>query len=308
VTSLTAKIWAAWQGKKSTKDSALVKLLNADNQKLQGLAKQRDALASKIAAARKYATDITASARQEASLGQLGIEEGTVSAGSIKAGLAAKLAKIKSFTNYIGMLAKRGLSKSLLRQILDMGPEQGYAYASALAGASSSTLKAINATQSSIDKATTTLGRNGADILYDSGKQAGKGFLTGLQSQQDAIENQMLKIAKGMQKAIRKALGIKSPSRVMAGEGRHTTEGVAVGMIEGLPAIDRAIGVVTGRIAGARPVMGRPAVLGGAGGQTINVSIDARGAMDPVAVGRELQRVLVQFGRAQGSTVSLRVG
>lgn len=305
VKSLTAKIWAAWQGKKSTKDSALVRLLNADNKKLQALARQRDALASKIAAAKKYAADITSSARQGASLGQLGIEDDKVTAGSIKAGLQQKLAKIKTFTSYIGMLAKRGLSKSLIRQILDMGPEAGYAYASALAGASSTTLKSINATQAGIDKATTTLGRNGADLLYDSGKQAGKGFLSGLQSQQDAIEAQMLKIAKGMQKAIRKALGIKSPSRVMAGEGKHTSEGLAVGMVEGLPAIDRAIAAVTGRIAAARPVMGRPAVLGAGGGSSITVNVDARGAMDPVAVGREVERIMVKFGRSQGLSVAV---
>ncbi|MEV0472800.1 hypothetical protein, partial [Streptomyces prunicolor] len=36
--------------------------------------------------------------------------------------------------------------------------------------------------------------------------------------------------------------------------------------------------------------------------------VDVHEAMDPVAVGRELQRVLVQFGRAQGTTVSLKLG
>lgn len=307
VKSLTAKIWAAWQGKKSSKDSALVKLLNTDNKRLQKLAKERDAIAAKIATAKKYAKDVTASARQDASLSGLGIEDGRVSAGSIKAGLAAKLAQVKRFTSYIGTLAKRGLSKSLIRQILDMGPDAGYAYASALAGASSTTLKSINATQASIDKATTTLGRNGADLLYDSGKNAGKGFLQGLESQQDAIEAQMLKIAKGMQKAIRKALGIKSPSRAMAVPGRQSAEGLAVGLVEGLPAIDRALGAVTSRIASARPVIGRAAVLAG-GGAGSPITVHVHGAMDPVAVGRELQKVLVKFGRTQGATVSLSLG
>jgi hypothetical protein len=30
--------------------------------------------------------------------------------------------------------------------------------------------------------------------------------------------------------------------------------------------------------------------------------------MDPVAVGRELQKVLVKFGRMQGGTVTLKAG
>ncbi|MFF1843048.1 hypothetical protein ACFVW9_15045 [Streptomyces sp. NPDC058217] len=306
---LVKDIWAAWKGTRSTKDSKLVQMVTRDTKKLQKLASQRDALVSKIAAAKKYASDVTSAARQDSSLGGLGLAAEDVSAGSIQAGLQQKLAKLKTFTSYIGTLAKRGLSKTLIRQILDMGPDQGYAYASALAGASSSTLKAINSTQSQISSATTKLGRNGADILYDSGKNAGKGFLTGLQSQQKAIEAQMLKIAKGMQKAIKKALGIRSPSRVMAQLGRYSTEGLAVGLTDRMPVLDRALGAVTDRVASAQPVIGRPAVAGGGrGGAPTYIQIDVNGAMDPVAVGRELQKVLVRFGRVQGGAVTLKAG
>ncbi|MFD8687859.1 hypothetical protein [Streptomyces sp. NPDC059651] len=305
---LVRDIWAAWRGSRTTKDSRLVAMVNHDTKKLQVLAIQRDALTAKIAAAKKYATTVTAAARQETTLGQLGIADGEVSAGSIKAGLAAKLAKLKTFTSYIGTLAKRGLSKGLIQQILDMGPEQGYAYASALAGASSTTLKSINSTQTALDSATTSLGRAGADAMYDSGKNAAKGFLKGLEGQQDAIEAQMVTIAKGMQKAIKKALGINSPSRVMAVPGKHSSEGLAMGLIEGLPAIDRAMGTVAGRMAGVRPTIGRPAVAGAVAGGGSPITVHVHGAMDPMAVGRELQKVLIQYGRAQGSTVTLKVG
>lgn len=197
----------------------------------------------------------------------------------------------------------------MLKQILVMGPEAGFAYASALAGASSTTLKSINSLQYSINAETDRLGKTGADVMYDSGKNAGKGFLTGLTSQQKAIEAQMLKIAKGMDKAIRKALGIKSPSRVMAQLGRYTTEGLAVGMRERLPVLDGALAAVSGRVAATQPVIGRPAVVGaGAGGVVYQIHVEVRDAMDPVAVGREMQRVLVKYGRTQGATVQLKVG
>jgi hypothetical protein len=299
---LAKDIWAAFTG---SKDNKLVAMVNRETKKLLAAATKRDALISKIATAKKYASDTTAAARQDASLNGLGIEEGQVSAGSIKAGLQAKLAKLKTFTSYIGTLAKRGLAKGLIRQILDMGPDAGYAYASALAGASSSTLKSINATQSSIDKATTTLGRNGADILYDSGKNAGKGFLKGLESQQDAIEKQMLKIARGMQKAIRKALGIRSPSTVMAQLGRYATEGLAVGLRQPLPQLDRSLGMLTDRVASAQPVLGRPAVAGG-GRQTVIENHFHIEAMDTLSAAREVQKVLVKMGRQQGGTVTLK--
>ncbi|MFF1348513.1 hypothetical protein ACFVZJ_21460 [Streptomyces sp. NPDC058322] len=304
---LVKDIWKAWEGTKSTKDSKLVQMVNRDTAKLQKLATKRDALAQKIAGAKKYAAEWTATAREDASLSGLGIEEGQVTAGSIKAGLSQQLAKIKQFTNYIQILGKRGLAKSMLKQILNMGPEQGYAYASALAGASNSTLKQINGLQYSINSTTDKLGKTGADVMYDSGKAAGKGFLTGLTSQQKAIEDQMVKIAKGMQKAIKKALGIKSPSRVMAELGRYSTEGLAVGLTERMPVLDRALGAVTDRVASAQPVIGRPAMVGGRSAQTVQIKIDVHGAMDPVAVGRELQRVLLQLKRTQGVNVNLGV-
>ncbi|MFE5090598.1 hypothetical protein ACFRCI_09380 [Streptomyces sp. NPDC056638] len=305
---LVKDIWKAWEGAKSTKDSKLVRMVNADTKKLLKLADQRDALAARIKAAKDYAKSVTTGARQAANLDQLGMDPEEVTAGGIKAGLAQKLAKLKTFTSYINMLAKKGLNKSLLRQILDMGPEAGYAYASALAGADKTTFNSINSLETQLNHGADKLGTAGADAMYDSGKQAGKGFLTGLQSQQKAIEDQMVEIAKGMQKAIKKALGIKSPSRVMAQLGRYSTEGLAAGLTERMPVLDRALGAVTDRVASAQPVIGRPAVIGGgAGARPVQIQIDVHGAMDPVAVGRELQRVLLQLKRTQGLNVQLGV-
>jgi chorismate mutase len=289
------------------KESGLLKMIDRQTKKLLDQAKKRDALAAKIAEAKKYASDVTHAARESAGLSNLGMEPDQVTAGGIKGGLASKLAQIKQFTKYVDMLAKRGLNKNLLRQILNMGPEQGYAYASALAGADKNTFKSINSMQGQLDKSTTKLGKLGADRLYDSGKNAGKGFLKGLEGQQKDIEKLMMSIAKGMQEAIKKALGIKSPSTVMAELGRFSTKGLAHGLVDAVPHLDRALGVVAGRVAGTRPVLGRPAAPGaGGGGMVVNVHIEQ--AMDPVAVGREIQRVLVQFGRAQGATVRLNVG
>ncbi|MFJ3704866.1 MULTISPECIES: hypothetical protein [unclassified Streptomyces] len=306
---LVKDITAAWKGVNTSKDSRLIAMVNRDTKKLQTLATKRDAIASKIAGAKQYAKDWTAGAREDASLGSLGIEEGEVTAGSIQGALAQKLAKFKQFTSYIQTLGKRGLAKSMLKQILVMGPEAGFAYASALAGTSSSTLKQINSLQYSINAETDKLGKTGADIMYDSGANSGKGFLKGLESQQSAIEKQMVKIAKGMQKAIKKALGIKSPSRVTAVDGKYAGQGFGVGLIESIPDIDKAVGAVTDRVTGMRPAVSRPAVVGaGAGGVVYNVAVTVEQAMDPVAVGREMQRVMVKLGRAQGATVNLSVG
>ncbi|WP_318203029.1 hypothetical protein [Streptomyces sp. SCL15-4] len=293
---LSKDIKEAFSGKK---ESRLLAMVSRETKKLQDLATKRDKLAARIAEAKQYAGDLTKNARQQASLSGLGMSPEEVTAGRIKSGLQSKLAQIKRFSSYISTLAKRGLSKSLLRQVLDMGPIDGYAYASALAGADKATFNSINAAQKQIDSESTKLGRQGADILYDSGKNAGKGFLAGLAAQQKDIEKLMLKIAKGMEKSIKKALGIKSPSTVLAKLGVYSAQGLARGLLEGLPHVDRALDVVTGRVAATRPVIGRPAVVASSG-QVPTINITINGALDPYSTARELDKVLSKYRRGRG--------
>jgi hypothetical protein len=279
-------------------------MVDRDTKRLLDLAAKRDKVTAKIAEAKAFAGDITKSAREGASLSGLGLEPEQVSAGSIKAGLAGKLAQIKQFTKYIDILAKKGLNKGLLRQILNMGPEAGYAYASALVGADKGTFKQINALQSQIDSSTTALGKSGADKLYDSGRNASKGFLTGLLSQEKSLEATMEKLAKSMQKALRKALGIKSPARAMIPDGVNTARGVAVGVLQGLPHVDRAMDVVAGRMASrataAPPLAGRAAVVRSGGGTVVQVTVQVAPTADPMSVGKAIQKTLLELKRNSG--------
>ncbi|MFD7185487.1 hypothetical protein ACFV90_36695 [Streptomyces sp. NPDC059904] len=299
---LAKDIWSAFSG---SKDNRLVAYVNKQTKTLTSLAGKRDSIASAMKRAKDFAETTRVSAKKSASLGGMFEGDEQVTAAGISSKLQQRLAKMRTFSSYIKSLAKRGLNKTMLREILEMGPEEGYAYASALTGASSALFKEINSTQYKINDQAESLGKTGADALYDSGKNAGKGFLKGLQSQQKAIEAQMLKIARGMDKAIRRALGIKSPSTVMAQVGRHSTEGLAVGLTDRMPVLDRALSSVSGRVAATRPVVGRPAVAVGSGGGGVVVNVTIGNAMDPIAVGREFERVLLKYGRAQGTTVRI---
>jgi DNA-binding transcriptional MerR regulator/chorismate mutase len=297
---LVKDIQTAFSGRK---ESGLVRYVDKQTGRLLAAAKKRDAIVSKIAEAKKYASDLTSSTREGASLSNLGLEPEQVSAGSIKAGLAGKLAQIKQFTRYIDLLAKKGLARGLLRQILNMGPEAGYAYASALVGADKGTFKQINALQSQVDSSTTALGKSGADKLYDSGRNASKGFLTGLLSQEKSLEATMERLAKSMQKALRKALGIKSPARAMIPDGVNTVRGVALGIEAGLPHVDRAMDTVAGRMAGraaAAPVAGRAAVVRGGGGTIVQVTVQVAPTADSVSVGKAIQKTLLELKRNSG--------
>ncbi|MBA2951584.1 hypothetical protein [Streptomyces himalayensis] len=292
---LAKDIWAAFSG---SKDNRLVAMVNKQTKKLMDLASKRDSIGAKIKAAKEFAETTRVGAKKSASLGSMFGGEEEVTAAGIQQKLAQKLTKMKTFTSYIKTLAKRGLNKTMLREILEMGPEEGYAYASALAGANSSIFKEINSTQYKINDQAERLGRTGADVLYDSGKNAGKGFLAGLQAEKKSIEKLMLDIAKGMQKAIKKALGIKSPSTVMARLGAYSTEGLARGLVQALPAVDQALDTVAGRVAATRPAIGRPAAVAASGQAPIIVNIS--GALDPEAVAMQIEKVLTRLKRNRG--------
>ncbi|MFD5573974.1 hypothetical protein [Streptomyces cadmiisoli] len=295
---LAKDIKAAFSGKK---EASLLKYVDQQTDKLLAMAKKRDALASRIAEGKKFAADVAANAKQGAGLANLGMEPEQVTAGGIKAGLAGKLSQIRQFARYIDMLAKKGLHKSLLKQILNMGPEAGYAYASALVGADKVTFKQINSMQEQINNSTSSLGRLGADRLYDAGKNANKGFLAGLIADEKQLESTMTKIAKSMQKAIKNALGIKSPSTVMARLGKHSSEGLARGLLEGLPEVDRAVGAVAAHVSSPSALVPRrPAVVRRGGGMVVYLTVEAPPTSDPHTVARTVRTQLLSLKRELG--------
>jgi hypothetical protein len=67
--------------------------------------------------------------------------------------------------------------------------------------------------------------------MYDNGIHMAEGLVKGLESQAGAIEKQMLKIADSMVKAIKKQLGIHSPSRVLAKIGSYVGLGFQKGLL-----------------------------------------------------------------------------
>lgn len=255
-------ITSAFRGSGSRTDDRLVAMIGRNNKRLQSLAGQRDAIAKKIADANKFATDLASKAASTGSLGSI-VSADFAAPNQVKAQMQQSLSQIKAFTANVQKIAKKGLNKNLLRQILELGPEQGAAFAQALAGADKATIRQYNSINKQLGAASSKLGSTGADLLYDSGKKAGAGFLTGLKAQQKSIEKLMLSIAKGMQRAIRRALGIKSPSRVMAAIGQMTVQGLGGGITAMVPTVDRAMARVAGAVTAGVPA--RVPAFAGAG-------------------------------------------
>jgi hypothetical protein len=249
-----------------------IALVRRDTGTLTSLAAQRDSVKARIAAANTYATNASDNAKSFAGVTSLPSGGGLFDAKGILSGLNVRLGQIKKFSSNLALLAKRGMNKGLLNQLVQAGPEQGGSYAQALAASSAADLKAINSAQSQIDAASTAYGKSVADSMYDSGKQAGKGFLTGLQSQEKDIEKEMTVLARKVEASIRKELKIKSPSKVTEGLGAFTGEGFLVGFRSKHPAIAASVRSMAALVAsaGARSMPVERGQAPALGGQNIN--------------------------------------
>lgn len=206
-----------------------------DEQKRLGkLADKYGQVANKLANARAKYAELSNAAREYGALtnteGFL-YADGTqdpVSGQSIIQGLQGRLNAITNFAGKIEQLRRAGLNKTSIDQILAAGVEEGSQYADALVAGGQSTVTEVNRLESLITGAANQLGANGALAMYGTGQQTYDGFIAGLEADQARLEKAAKKIAKTLTKAIKKELGIKSPSRVARTLSRQFTDGIIV--------------------------------------------------------------------------------
>ncbi|MFJ5217164.1 phage tail tape measure protein [Streptomyces sp. NPDC088354] len=235
---LARDLWVDFGGS----HKALQRLVAKDNSLLMSLAKHRDSVATKLKAAQKKLTDIKkqwTTKRDEIAGGLMqGIsvitespDEGrAVNSFDVVQKMRDQAAAAATFAKNLTALRKKGLRSDLVEQIATAGVEGGGATAQALAAASAGQIKEVNALQAGMKTQANKTGAAVADAMYGAGIRSAQGLVKGLQSQQKAIEKQMTKIAKAMQSAIKKALGIKSPSTVFAALGQFIPQGLAKGV------------------------------------------------------------------------------
>lgn len=195
--------------------SAISKWLEADQSKLTALADKRAKILATIAQADAYAKNVTSNA--ESTFGVVsaaGSITPALGVGGIMRQLLGDVAQIRIFRTNIAKLRKMGLNKAYIDQIIQAGPVQGGEIAAELAAGNEGDIRGINKAESQIAQASVSLGQTAANAMFDSGKQAGKGFLSGLESQQKQLEAAMRKLADVLVNTIRKELKIHSPSEV----------------------------------------------------------------------------------------------
>jgi phage-related minor tail protein len=235
---------------KTKLDDKLLELVKRTTKQLEGWAKKREKILNKLADMRDFRDKIRDSARSFASLTGLDFgEEGPTSKG-IRAGLQQRVQQLKNFAKNIRALMKRGLPKSLLRQILEAGPEAGGELAEALVAGGTGDLKAISDAQKEIDSLSSSLGKLGMDAVF------GLGVYEGLLREQKKIEALMDRIARRFAEQIARALSGKGGKGGMFGKAvtpaldiRVTVDGK--GVMKGVRKTVRVSGGNAQRVLGA---------------------------------------------------------
>lgn len=218
------------------RENRLEKILRTQGNRLEKLQKRRDAKAAEleraitkrdnlVQARADFKGSVTEGIQSQANVLQAGN-----SASQIAANLGTQVAKANEFAKAIQDMRKAGYSSAVIQQVASAGIEGGLEVAKALVAGSSGDVASINKSFGAITSAANTQGELLASQFYDAGIKSANGVVKGLNSQKSEIEKSLVIIAKGMVKALRKALGIKSPSVKFAAEMDWVGKGITKGL------------------------------------------------------------------------------
>lgn len=136
-------------------------------------------------------------------------------------------------------LKEMGLSDAMYQELLAKGTES-IPFATQILDGGQIAVNELNSLQSSLDRSASELGKSAGQALYLAGINTAEGLVAGLKSEEADIKAEILKIASSMTTEIKKALGIKSPSRVFAAIGKFSGAGLAKGLTDSTAVAEKA--------------------------------------------------------------------
>ena len=293
------------------KRSAVLAMLQRENTAMQKLANARavtavqlkaaqDKLAAAVQVRDEFKQSITDAAISFNSIANIQPPEGgQLTASGIIAQMTETLRRTQVFAANLAKLKAKGLNATVYKQIAEAGVDQGGAIAEALLGGNANTFNTINRVQANINSAAAGLGDTAAKNLYQAGVDAAQGLVNGLLAKTKALDAASKKLAAAIVAQIKKTLGIRSPSKVLEWHGSMAGQGFIRG-IEG--EYGRARSAADGL--GLSAVPGRSGAGAGARGAAAssapNIYITVQGALDPNAVARQIQQLLLRYTRTGG--------
>ena len=137
-----------------------------------------------------------------------------------------------------------GLDDATYQKLISEGPADQQ-FADALLKGGKGVIDGLTTMDTRLSNAAQQMGDDVSHKMYDAGIVAAQGLVDGFTAQKNKIAQSMFDIATEMVKAIRKALHIKSPSRVFAEIGRYSALGIAKGLSDSSSDVTSAIYGIT---------------------------------------------------------------
>ncbi|MGW3821796.1 hypothetical protein ACWEAF_05675 [Streptomyces sp. NPDC005071] len=286
--ALQSKIKGSFSGKTESKllsqlnksASSLFKLRDSSEKNSKALDAAKDKLNSLKDSFTQLKDSVKSSLIGFANITKIG-KYGT-SADTLIKQLSSDVGRTTEFSKQLEQLKAKGLNAQSISEIAAAGVTGGgMSTAQSLLAATPDQIAQINALEKQLATSADKAGKTTADAMYGAGIKAADGLVKGLTAKQKAIEDQMMAIAKSMEKAIKKALGIKSPSRVMEPIGDYAMQGIEVGWTKRLA---KGKTLISGGPANAvKPSFVQPSTPGAAamGGMTIQtLTVNVNGSFD----------------------------
>ena len=286
--------------------------LKDENAALMANAHQREVIASRlekaqeklnavVEASKDYAANIKSSVLDFGNIGSVGKDEdGNVSLGGILGDLRTKVTDAKTYQTVLNRLIKMGLNKTTLDQLAQMGVEGGLATAKAIVSGGKEAINQVNRLTQQLAVTGKAMGDRLAKEMYGAGIKAAQGMVNGLESQEKRLIRVATNLGRQLANAVKKELGIHSPSRVFQRLGEQTVAGMEIGLKD-THGVERAMVRLSDAMVNgfSKPALSATAG-GGTGGTTINLNVNVPATANPAATGKEIQRVLDEYHRTGG--------
>lgn len=207
------------------------KALTAAKATLADLKSARADLAASVSSSIKGELDLTAGIVEDTTTQWGHTVKGKTTFKSVAGQVKAMAAKAKAFATVLSDLAKKGIPAGLIQEVASLGTEQGTTVGRALLSGSAAEVKELSADYASLGSWSNKAGNAVAGSMYDVGIQAQQGLVDGLLSDDAKLAAAAKRMTDKLTTAVKKQLGIKSPSRLFRDEvGVMVSRGVIAGM------------------------------------------------------------------------------
>lgn len=174
-----------------------------------------------------YSLDVTSQWAQTSE----GVWEQTQGVKGVRKNAQAAAGRVKELAGKLSRLQKMGYSGAILQEVAQAGSlDEALLMADELLKGDAGDVRAINQAYKDIETYSAQAGAHVTGGFFDGGVAAAEGIVKGLESKTADVEKAVEWIAKSMESSLRRALGIRSPSRV----AYEVVEWFPVGVVDAL--------------------------------------------------------------------------